>query len=480
MSKPKDSSAFPIMGIAPGAMPAAALAAMATATAQRALASRKGGSRGLDGPPGFSAQLQELRQARSEAVTRMEELSAISPGAFSAEDQAEFDQLRDAVAKVDAHIRRIETTLNLNEPLATPRASVAPAPATTAPFVVREGRAHIIGHGESCVRAASASRHLSRELPDYWPQDFGIGDVMAEMMLGTGKHAGGVRALGGSSDAAGGVFVPDQLLPGLIDRLRATTVAFQLGATTVMLEDGDSFRIARVATDPTVAWRNENAAIAQSDPTFDAITLIPRTLACIIRISRELAEDAANLPRALQDILINSMAVELDRVTLIGTGTAPQPRGIANTPGVTSISMGTNGAALTNHDRLVDAMFEVESRNGGATTGFAMAPRTIQTIRKFKDTTGQPLQLPPSLQSVPMAATTSLPVNETQGTATNATRIIGGNWPQVLVGIRTQLQLTTLRERFMDTGEYGLVAWMRADVAVAQPGALSQIVGVVP
>jgi HK97 family phage major capsid protein len=79
-----------------------------------------------------------------------------------------------------------------------------------------------------------------------------------------------------------------------------------------------------------------------------------------------------------------------------------------------------------------------------------------------------------------MAATTSLPVNETQGTATNATRIIGGNWPQVLVGIRTQLQLTTLRERFMDTGEYGLVAWMRADVAVAQPGALSQIVGVVP
>lgn len=425
-----------------------------------------------------SRKLQQLRARRAEITDELRQLVDSNPGEkWNGDCSKKYDAGLAEIDRIDAQMRSIEKLVTESPAATGDHGAESTAPAE---FAVRDGRAVVVGRGESCVQAARRSPRLSAALPDYMPEGFRIGDLMAEMMTGTGRSSGGVRALGGASDAAGGVFVPDQLLPGLIDRLRAQTVAFQLGASTVMLEEGDVFRIARVATDPAVAWRNENAAIAQSDPTFDGVTLTPRTIAVIVRISRELAEDAPNLPQALEQVLTQSMAVELDRVILRGTGTAPEPRGIANTVGVTSISMGTNGLAITNHDRLIDLMFEVESRNAGPVTGFAMAPRTSQTIRKFKDTTNQPLQLPPSLQSLPMLSTSSLPVNETQGTANNASRVIGGYWPTVLVGIRTQLKISTLRERFMDTGEYGLVAWMRADVALAQPSAMAQVVGIIP
>jgi HK97 family phage major capsid protein len=359
----------------------------------------------------YSKKLQDLRGRRDKVTADLRKLLDDNPGSKWTQDcTASYDAGLAEVDRIDAEVRRIQALVAADAPDhgRTARAGQADGAGAPPQFQVREGAAIVVGRGESCVRAAQRSPRLGAELPDYLPEGFGIGQIMAEMLTGTGRHSGGVRALGGASDAAGGIFVPDQLVPGLIDRLRNETVAFRLGASTVMLEQGDTFRIARLATDPAVAWRNENAAIAQSDPTFDSVTLTPRTLGVIVRISRELAEDAPNLPEALEAVLSSSMSVELDRVILRGTGTAPEPRGIANTAGVTSISMGANGAAITNHDRLVDLMFEVESRNGGAVTGFAMAPRTAQTIRKFKDTTNQPLQLPPAIQATPMLTTSSL------------------------------------------------------------------------
>ena len=48
-----------------------------------------------------------------------------------------------------------------------------------------------------------------------------------------------------------------------------------------------------------------------------------------------------------------------------------------------------------------------------------------------------------------------------------------------MVGIRTQVRID-LRERYADVGQYGFVAWMRADIQVMHSASFAQIVGVLP
>lgn len=113
-------------------------------------------------------------------------------------------------------------------------------------------------------------------------------------------------------------------------------------------------------------------------------------------------------------------------------------------------------------------------------TAIVLAPRTNRALGGFVDSTGQPLQPPPVLANVPILSSMGVPINETQGTATNASTALLGDFTQVMVGIRTQLQITILNERFAEFGQVGFVGWLRADVQIARPGALAKIIGIKP
>jgi hypothetical protein len=128
------------------------------------------------------------------------------------------------------------------------------------------------------------------------------------------------RALSEGTDSAGGFTVPDILMARWIDRLRTALVIVRAGAVTVPLTS-DSVKIARLLADPTAAWRSENAAVAESDPTFEAVTFAPKSLDVFTKVSRELLEDSVNITEMLETAFVRSFAVEVDRVCLYGTGT---------------------------------------------------------------------------------------------------------------------------------------------------------------
>ena len=303
-----------------------------------------------------------------------------------------------------------------------------------------------------------------------------FGDIVRGMA--TGKASPDVRnALSEGTDSAGGFTVPSILLPQLIDRMRAQQTVIKAGARTLML-DSMKTTIARLDTDPTAAWRNENAAVANSDAVFSAVVLQPRSLAVIVQLSMELLEDSINLNEAMQRAFSGSFAVELDRVALYGSGTAPEPRGIFNTAGIASVSMGANGAALTNFDPFIDAWQALADANSPEPTAAIMAPRTAAKIGKLKDTQNQPLRKPPLIESLPMYGTTSTPITQTQGSSSVASSIIVGDYTQLLFGIRTDLRIQLLRELFMQTGQYAFLCHLRADVAVEHPAAFAKIIGV--
>ena len=285
-------------------------------------------------------------------------------------------------------------------------------------------------------------------------------------------------ALSEGTDAAGGFSIPTEVLGQFFDKLRAKTQFIQAGAQTLMLE-GLKTRIMRVSADAVPAWRMENAAVGESQPTFDKVDFLPQSLAVLVKVSAELLADSVNAEQALEASLIGALAVELDRVCLFGSGTAPEPRGLFNTTGINSVSMGTNGLTPANYDAFIDALYSMEAANGGPATAAIMHPRTARTLRKLKDSTNQPLRLPPYIESLPMLTSTSVPITQTQGTSTGvSSTTLVGNWAMAILGLRQSLVIQRLDQTFAGNLQIGFIASLRADVGFAHPESFTAITGV--
>ncbi|MBW3578529.1 MAG: phage major capsid protein [Actinobacteria bacterium] len=286
------------------------------------------------------------------------------------------------------------------------------------------------------------------------------------------------RALSEGTLAGGGYTVPTVLSAELIDRARNVAAVFRAGARTVPM-DSLTVNIARVAGDPTASWKAENAVITDSDMTFEQVTLKAKTLVSLTKASRELIEDSINAEEALRDAFAAQLAITLDKAALFGSGTDPEPRGVKNTTGVTKISAGANGGIIT-YDLLVDVVTTGWNSNEATAGAVILAPRTERGVLKLKDANNNPLTLPQTVADVPRYATNQVPVTETQGTATNASSVFGGDWSQMLVGVRHGLEIEVLRERYADAFQLGFLAHLRADVTLARPAAFTVLEGVTP
>ena len=137
----------------------------------------------------------------------------------------------------------------------------------------------------------------------------------------------------------------------------------------------------------TGAWRNENAAVAESDAVFERVTLTARTLAVLTRLSYELFQDLTPAgAEIIERELIKSLAVELDRVALRGTGTAPEPRGVLNQTGVTTLTNGAAGTAF-GWAQVVNLVAAVQAA-GFDPTAIIANPRAVKSAALLADTTG--------------------------------------------------------------------------------------------
>jgi HK97 family phage major capsid protein len=139
--------------------------------------------------------------------------------------------------------------------------------------------------------------------------------------------------------------------------------------------------------------------------------------------------------------------------------------------------MGTNGAAITTFDPLVDVVGTLADNNFTANAAI-LAPRTARVIGKLKDTTGQPLEMPPYVENLPQYVTNQISITQTQGSSSVASDIFVGDWRELLIGVRTTFSIQVLHERYADTGSIGLLAWFRGDVLVTRPKGFCVVQGV--
>lgn len=413
-------------------------------------------------------------EARKAISDRQDALQAVLTGA----DDAKRDNLLASEQRAfDGHqdeIRRITALYDVEK---VDRSGLITATGGPVQRTADTGNGDVLTRGESL-----ADWTAKRGMGAPGAQEVRLSALLRSWVTGRrdGMNDAELRTMAEGTASAGGVIVPTPTASKLIDAARNRAQVFRAGAVTVPMTS-ETLKMPRLVGTSAPAWRAENAQIAAGDLSLDAVTFTARSLAFEVKCSRELLEDSdPDAAAMILNDLAAQVALEVDRVALRGTGTAPEPRGVLNQTGVTVTSHGTDGTTIADlgYDVLIDAEGTVSSLNH-TPSGTILAPAVETGLRKARGVTdGQYLNPPPGM--VPRYQSNQVPSNLTVGTSTDTSELYTADWSQLMVGLRTGPMTMQLVERYADMGQVAFIVWLRADVQLAHPEAFAVDVGVRP
>lgn len=285
------------------------------------------------------------------------------------------------------------------------------------------------------------------------------------------------KALSVGTDTAGGYAVPRGTFGEIMSALVPNSSLLMAGAAVSPVGDMKTLTTAVVNAIPTAAWRLENGAIAESDPTFRSVVTTPQSLSFRFKVSRELLQDAPNMQAALMKVVAQSMAKEMDRAGLRGTGTAPEPRGIRNTSGVYVVGSGTDGAAGPGYDTVLSVFDDILGQDAPMPTAAIMSPRSWVRLMSATDTTGQPKQRPSALDKMLFVPSSQVPNNLTAGASTDCSELYIGDFSMLSFMMRETVTFQVLPELYAENGQVGFIGHVRADVSIWYPSAFAVVTG---
>ena len=313
----------------------------------------------------------------------------------------------------------------------------------------------------------------SEPLAQHTDLGYGFADCLRALTLGP-RTDSELRAMDGITQGAGGATIPTPLSALLIDAMRARSVAVSLGARTVPMSSR-TLDLAKITSDPSVSWRAETDTVATTDVGFDRVSLSAKNMSFMVKCSRELLEDGQNIEQEMRALFARVVASGIDAAVLAGHGvdaspSSYEPRGVLFTDDVNEIS-GTG--PLTSYDDFIDIATAILTANGDLPDAYAIDPETWGVLQKLKETTTNAVLQPPSLVANMRQGVTTALLGSTSPTEGN---IIVGGFNEILIGMRSELDIQLLREKFSDTGEYAFWVWVRLDSTVVRPANMGRIV----
>ena len=317
---------------------------------------------------------------------------------------------------------------------------------------------------EACAAAAEKSDgkakgmyRLPAELMNSWG-DFEVDGVRSM------SRAPGLVSVGniGGTGATSEVQTVDHLSGRFIDNLRNTLVLTRLGLT--MLPGLDSnVEIPGGDQNSQAYWlAAEDADVQETTPTFRKIELSPHDLGAYTDITRRMLQQSTiAIEQYVRNQLMRAMAEEIDRAGFYGTGASGQPLGVANTPGIGSV---TFGAPTPTRDELIDMRTTIAATNrtGSAT----MVGNTLMAGDLMK------AKLDPGTGLFLMSGANVLATGQTYA-ETNQIEdgdLFNGIWSDLLMGMWGSLELDRSTEAKFLSGGIRLRAIQSVDFAVSRVG----------
>lgn len=416
-------------------------------------------------------------------------LDAAPDGVLPADQQAAWDALMTAIDGLKNALANRSALDDLDR-----RAAGSPLGSTGDPLLDREaGRVSLL----DAVRAllphemrseltseqrsgADRARTVSEEIARrngrppkgiYWHAGVNGGAAEQRVLTSFGPPAG-----------PGGNLIATTLAPTVQDRLREKLLIRKMGATVMTGMQGN-FSIPRLVQSAQVQWIPENGSITPSDPAFDQVLFTPKHCGGVVALSRNmLMQPSYDATALVENDLAKVLAVALDRAALVGTGVNDPAGLLLPTSGITFLPGATNGAALTWGDivNLVKSVDQANALDGslGFITNAKLAAALKVTPKVTSDTIGNfILAEPDELAGYPLGTTQIMPSNFTQGTGTNLSGIVFGDWEMLTIAFWSELDLLLNPYDPAAYASGGLLvrAMMTANINTRQPKAFAAI-----
>lgn len=424
--------------------------------------------------------LEQLRARLQEIVARQRELiESTGESDLSDDEQTEYDKLTEEFNSVKSRIEKHSEFEQREDSLYQGGGRRTPAPnPNPGPSITGGAPSGWAGAGQADRWEDEHGNRIATLAPDQSFREFVVAEHRepgesfdigtAIRGLVTGKWPPGSTriqsALSTGQDASGGYWLTPAMSAELIDLARNRSVVMAAGARTIPMPT-PSFVMVRVTDDPTVAWTAENATIPQSQPVFGRLTFRARKLAARVPISFELANDAPNAASQIRNQLATVLAIEIDRVGLLGTADGEEPIGLFNAVGVQEIS----SVGSPDYDDFLDAIQLVENVNGQP-NAYVFSPAVKNTLAKLKDSEGNYLAPPPDLGQLQRLVTKQL---------ANSQAALG-DFAQMLIGVLSQVRIEIAREGGDAWAKDQIeikIRW-RGDIQFARPSHLTKLTGI--
>lgn len=416
--------------------------------------------------PDFTAErdaaAKEGREAAQKAeVTRVRELTALG---------AQFNQ-RDAADKFAAEGKSVdEFRSHLLETLGTPapigEQQLGLNQKEVERFSMLRAIRALANPGDARAQDAAGfefecSRAMEQQLGREAAGFFMPPDVMAQRDLTVGSATAGGNLVG--TDIQGQSF---------IEVLRNSGRLMPLATVLTGLEG--NVAIPRHSAATTAYWVAEGGSPTEGAPTFDQVSLTPKTVGAYLDISRRLyLQSSIDMDSFAMMDLATQLALAIDLAGLAGSGASNQPTGILNTVGIGDVAGGTNGAAPTWAD-IVNIKREVAKDN--AVAGEPCWFLNSDTVAKLEQTekassTAQFIldadRAERRLAGYEWVETNQVPNDLDKGTSTGVcSAILFGNMRDVLIGMWGALDINIDRSSSSTSGGVRIVALQDADIAV--------------
>ena len=130
------------------------------------------------------------------------------------------------------------------------------------------------------------------------------------------------------TDSAGGYLVPTQHVAELIEMLYDRAVCIALGATVLDNLTGSPVEIPKQTGGATAYWPGENAAITGSDLTLDQLSLSPKAVGCLVKLSNRLIQLSNPSEVMVRRDIATALALAIDLKALREMGQAILRRGL--------------------------------------------------------------------------------------------------------------------------------------------------------
>jgi HK97 family phage major capsid protein len=373
-----------------------------------------------------------LKEKKAQAAAKIEQAGKIlsaANGEISAEDKATFDALHAEAKEINENVARIESQMQAEKMCFAQKLDLPidkPKTAERYSFLKALREMSDLSHPGLSGLEKECSDEISRQT-NKSPRGFFMPTSLPTYERNTLDTTAGAGAIQTTVDAA-----------NWIEILRNRMVLKQLGVTFI----GDlvgNLALPKQTAQANAYWVSDGNAPTAGAPAIGQVVFTPKICGGYTDLSRNfLKQSSLDAEMFARTDLAKSVAHELDRVGLNGSGANAQPLGILQNSNVTVVPLGTNGGAPT-WTSIVGLEAAVAEKNADIGPGAYVASPGVRGTMKVtpKTSAGYPVFLweDEEVNGYPALATNAMPNNLTKGYGTGLGSIIFGIWETLCIGM---------------------------------------------